>query len=305
MQGTSIAVRVLTTGDKAPMLAELRITNTGGQCPDTAYKLTTYTLQQGKLSEAKDVMPGIPFEPFFKKGFDLKKVASRVIPDQDYRVGYKLPQKGTTVEAFLDVETASCALGVFGDQMTPAQRNADKAFLQNVSKETMKLTWSKTSGKFDLPPGVTAAEAPDKSALPRYADHPVKEQFSGKPASPDLKSDPEAKRFASVLSEGTKNGPNFAGSYTIVQWGCGAGCQSFMIVDAKNGSIHTPRFSAERGLCFRKDSSLLIADPITREFLVNNVVPEQYKTNYYLWDGKKLSPIAESRSVMTPDANCG
>jgi hypothetical protein len=226
-----------------------------------------------------------------------------VTANQDYRIGYKLPQKGTTVEAFLDFETASCGLGVFGEQMSPAQRNAYKDFLQNVSKEPVKLKWNKASGRFDLPPGAPAAAVPGKSILPGYADYPVKERFSGRPAAPDLKSNPDAKQFASVLKEGAAKGPDFAGHYTVVMWGCGAGCQSFVIVDAKTGSIYTSPFSSEAGVCYRLDSALFIVDPIREDVLVDGTVPARMKTTYYAWDGEKMNPVGESRSV-TGDENC-
>ncbi len=297
-----ISAALFLTKDKAPMLAVLGIGNTGGQCPDIAYTLKTYTLQQGKLSETKDVMPAMPFELFFKKGYDLKNSVPHVSSGRDSRVGYKLPQKGTTVEAFLDVSTAECAVGAFGGQMSPEQRNAYKDFLQNAVKEPVKLKWNKATGSFDLPEGVAAA-APAKSVLPRYADHQVKEQFSGKPAALDMKSNPDAKQFASVLKEGAAKGPDFAGHYTVVLWGCGSGCQSFMIVDAKTGSVYTSPVSAERGVCYRRDSSLLIVDPITKDFVGDGEVPERYKTLYFRWDGKKMDLITESRSMLQ-DENC-
>jgi hypothetical protein len=185
--------------------------------------------------------------------------------------------------------------------MSPERRNALKEFLQNVSKEPLKLKWNKASNRFDLPEGVAVVAASAKSGLPRYIDHPAKEPFSGKPAAPDFKSDPDAKRFASRIKEGAAKGPDFAGSYTVVQWGCGSGCQSFVIVDAKSGKVYTPGFSTERGLCFRKDSSLLIADPITDKSMEE--VPTRYKTSYYQWDGNKLDLITET-STMVREENC-
>jgi len=299
---TTISAALFLTKDKAPMLAVLSISGPSGSCPDDAYTLKTYTLQQGKLAEAKDIMPGVPFESFLKKSYDLKKSADYIVAYRDYRVGYRLPRKGTTIEAFLDVSTAECAVGAFGDQMSPEKRNAINELLQNVVKEPVKLKWNKAAGKFELPAGVAAA-APARSVLPGYADHTAKEQFTGKPAGPDYKSDPDAKRFASVLNVGASKGPDFAGRYTVVMWGCGSGCQSFVIVDAKSGAIHSPKLSTERGLCYRKDSRLLIADPITKDFLENGEVPERYRTKYYTWDGKKLDLVAESRSVMQ-DEHC-
>lgn len=142
-----------------------------------------------------------------------------------------------------------------------------------------------------------------RGPLPRYEDHSVKERFAGRPAVPDLKSAPGAKRFAAVIREGAEKGPDFAGHYTVVLWGCGSGCQSFVIVDAKSGAIYAPRFGSESGVCYRPDSSLLIVDPISEDLLVDGAAPERLKTKYYVWDGNKLNLVTESRSVMK-DEQC-
>lgn len=140
-------------------------------------------------------------------------------------------------------------------------------------------------------------------ALPRYADYPVKEHFTGKPAPPDMKSDPDAKQFASRLKEGAAKGPNFAGHFTVISWGCGTECEFFMIVDAKNGSIYSPSFGSQYGLCYRMDSSLLIVDPIT-DFVESGRVPSGQKTKYYTWDGKELNLVTENRWMVEEEKNC-
>ncbi len=57
-------------------------------------------------------------------------------------------------------------------------------------------------------------------------DYPRFEAFSTpvislKPARVDLESHPLAKRYRTRLREGAAEGPNFAGHFTIVGWGCG------------------------------------------------------------------------------------
>ncbi len=37
-------------------------------------------------------------------------------------------------------------------------------------------------------------------------------------------------------------GPNFAGHYAIVRWGCGSPCDMIAIVDLKNGRVFPPPF---------------------------------------------------------------
>lgn len=48
--------------------------------------------------------------------------------------------------------------------------------------------------------------------------------------------------FRSVLRDGAKNGPDFAGHYTVVVWGCGADSFSLAVVDARNGKVYFPAF---------------------------------------------------------------
>jgi hypothetical protein len=42
-------------------------------------------------------------------------------------------------------------------------------------------------------------------------------------------------------------GPNFAGHYIIVQWGCGSPCIMMVVVDASTGDVLPPPISAGSG----------------------------------------------------------
>ena len=131
-----------------------------------------------------------------------------------------------------------------------------------------------------------------------FADHPAVDKFTGKPCAARNKSAPEVKKFTARIREGAKEGPNFAGRYTIVDWGCGSDCQSFVIVDAKTGEIHSPSITSSRGLLYRLDSSLLIVNPVAPEMLVDGKAPDWLVTGFYQWDGKKLNKLAESRDMI-------
>lgn len=50
-------------------------------------------------------------------------------------------------------------------------------------------------------------------------------------------------------------GPNFAGRYIVVQWGCGTECIQYAIVDAKTGMIRQPPVPGKHLAYF--DSGLL------------------------------------------------
>lgn len=48
--------------------------------------------------------------------------------------------------------------------------------------------------------------------------------------------------FRTVIEEATKNGPNFAGRYTIADWGCGTSCESVAVIDAETGAVYDGPF---------------------------------------------------------------
>ena len=94
------------------------------------------------------------------------------------------------------------------------------------------------------------------------------ESFTGRPKSVDFSSHevslalrPEVK---AVIRETVAKGPNFAGTYTLVTFGCGTGCKVVLIISAKNGRIYKLPEAASNGVKFRANSRLiaLIYDPV-------------------------------------------
>jgi hypothetical protein len=106
-----------------------------------------------------------------------------------------------------------------------------------------------------------ALAATTKPEVPTFAGFPVREIFTGTPATVDLASDPRAGTFRTRLRRGAAEGPNFAGHYTIVTWGCGTDCQVTAVVDARTGRVAFAPFTAYSGTAFRLDSRLLIENP--------------------------------------------
>jgi hypothetical protein len=127
--------------------------------------------------------------------------------------------------------------------------------------------------------------------VPRFESYPAGPMFTGAPAKVDFKSDREGLRFKTRLSEGIKQGSNFAGEYTIVRWGCGSPCGAGAILHTPTGRI-CAWFESCGGEEFKPDSRLLIINP------GDNLFPELRGCNtaYYLWDGKKLSKLLPKSS---------
>ena len=99
------------------------------------------------------------------------------------------------------------------------------------------------------------------SALPKFQDFGVADSFKGKPAEPDTRSSWLGRRFRTVIRRQSRAGPNFAGRFTVVRWGCGSSCIMFGIVDAISGKVYDQTVQTQVGAIFYRNSALLIADP--------------------------------------------
>lgn len=81
----------------------------------------------------------------------------------------------------------------------------------------------------------------DWEHVPRSENYAVHEKFIGTPA-PVALSSAKDKRFRTVLRQQAKEGPNFAGHYTMVVVGCGMDSFFVAVVDAKTGLVYWPPF---------------------------------------------------------------
>jgi hypothetical protein len=98
--------------------------------------------------------------------------------------------------------------------------------------------------------------------IPSFGDFVVHDTtFDGAPAPVDAASAEYGVRFRTALSRAAAGGPNFAGHFTAVTWGCGTACQVTAVVDAVTGALSQQVLVTARGVSFRRDSGLLIADP--------------------------------------------
>jgi len=77
---------------------------------------------------------------------------------------------------------------------------------------------------------------------PSFSDFPVKSLFRGKPVPPKLVTKGD-RAFRTRIRFGAKLPVEFAGHYTLPRWGCGAGCNAFVIVDSLTGRVYDVPFS--------------------------------------------------------------
>jgi hypothetical protein len=141
---------------------------------------------------------------------------------------------------------------------------------------------------------------------PRFEDYPAREVYRG-PVAPARLDSKKARMFRTRLREGSRGGPNFAGRYSVVVWGCGTGCAQMGVVDSKTGRVYFPPLEytdipdtedeAARSRVFRLDSRLLVLTRSRYDGLGS------YTAYYYLFDGGRFRLLrkAEERAPPTPD----
>ena len=154
----------------------------------------------------------------------------------------------------------------------------------------------------------------NQKAVPKFGDFSVTEAFHGQPARPVLVTDGDRMFRTRIRSEARK-GPNFAGHYTIVKWGCGSSCASFLVVDAISGRVYHNVFGIlgflykgtasgrdYRGLEYRLSSSLLVIDGCPEHVKAESESKEEGDTcgtHYYKWERNQFVHL---RSVSVPEA---
>lgn len=99
---------------------------------------------------------------------------------------------------------------------------------------------------------------------PNPASFPVHARFAGKTVMPDFRGrDREFNSFRTRIRDGMREGPNFAGRYTLIQIGCGAGCSFVILADNQTGRPASfPRGGEEHmylSLDYRRESRLVAA----------------------------------------------
>jgi hypothetical protein len=125
-----------------------------------------------------------------------------------------------------------------------------------------------------------------------FDDYVVAGTFTETPAEVDFETYPQAKNFITKITEGAAQGPNFAGRYTVIEWGCGSSCQMHAIVDAGSGAIVGYNLPSAFGLEYRKDSRLLIANP-PAAIVPAGSLPPGVSTDYYEMRDGRLEPLGE------------
>ena len=140
----------------------------------------------------------------------------------------------------------------------------------------------------------------DIKTLPVFGNfekYQIKENYTQKPISLDLESSYITKRFKTRLNWAINDGVNFAGHYVIGSWGMTGIGYMLIVVDATNGKAYPFPFIAQTGFEFRKDSNLLIIDPVSefKKLYDNNpenlcyAYLESVRPYYFIWENNQFT----------------
>lgn len=141
---------------------------------------------------------------------------------------------------------------------------------------------------------------------PRFEDYPAGEVYKG-PVAPVRLDSSRARMFRTRLREDSRTGPNFAGRYTVVIWGCGTGCAQMGVVDSKTGRVYFPPIEymdipdmedeAVRSQWFRLDSRLLRITQSSYDSAGG------YTAYYYLFERGRFRLLRKSAERLPPPAD--
>lgn len=119
---------------------------------------------------------------------------------------------------------------------------------------------------------------------------PVNKVFHGRSRMPDFSGrDHEFADYKTRIIDGLRAGPNFAGHYSIIQFGCGTECTLVYVADNRTGQV----FAFPRGgddnlvldLAFKLSSRLSIAQ-------WTNAEGDKCTLEYFEWDGGEATLLA-------------
>ena len=129
----------------------------------------------------------------------------------------------------------------------------------------------------------------------KFADYKTTRFYKGKPIRPTIEK--HQRMFQTRIRQGARHGPNFAGMYIIASWGCGSGCVSFAVVNARTGKVYDAPFSIlgvpyltdsgreYQGLDYTLGSRLPVADGCPED------EEKDCGTHYYEWKGTQFRQL--------------
>ena len=141
-------------------------------------------------------------------------------------------------------------------------------------------------------------DIPDR---PRFEDYPALRSVSH--PAPPLLNNRLARRYRTVLRDTVTQGPDFAGSATIVQWGCGSSCHEWAVVDGRTGRVYAPpaeiemmfgpSYFRDAGLHYQPNSRLLVVVGPTIWRQGRSAEQWHEGATFFEWTGRSLRLLRE------------
>jgi len=140
----------------------------------------------------------------------------------------------------------------------------------------------------------------------KFQDFATQSVYNGRPARPLLVTETD-RLFRTTIRRAAQKGPNFAGQYAIVHWGCGSSCFSFVIVDVATGRVYdrapfglffvpfrgTSTGRDYEGLAYKLSSRLLVLDGCAEKTQCGTYYYEWRKNRFALLRFEPLEPSKE------------
>lgn len=126
-----------------------------------------------------------------------------------------------------------------------------------------------------------------------FGQFAVSSVYKGKTQLPDFKGrDKEFRAYRTRIRNGLKEGPNFAGHFSVIQIGCGMLCTFVYIADNKTGQIFDFPLGGEENmemqLLYKLESQLMVVQ-------WSNYDSESCVLEYFQWDDKNAVLLDKQR----------
>ena len=99
---------------------------------------------------------------------------------------------------------------------------------------------------------------PGEPADPLFAAYPADELFHGTPRTPTLDGFGIPDAFKPFIVNESRDGPNFAGAYTVVPYLLANKVQTVLVISARTGAVHVAPPATNFTVKYRLDSRLLV-----------------------------------------------
>jgi hypothetical protein len=151
--------------------------------------------------------------------------------------------------------------------------------------------------------GAIAVQA-QSGRVPTYGQFPTKLEKATARAI-DFKNSPGAWGFRTRLRDALRRGVNFSGRYILTGWGCGTGCVSGAIIDARTGRVYFPDEMGNIGVGDDETTGMYYERPVeyrknSRLLVIHGIPGTQIDENadlptgdyFYEWKNNRLRLIS-------------